>query len=270
MSELPPKLYLLDVEGTIAPISLVTDQLFPYARAHFEPFLRHHIAALEHKGDALEPSDIGEGSVLWDLATLRLENRAERDPLSPQIMPDSVEEFGLDPQTATTAPGYAIPRILKYIYWLMDRDRKSTALKSLQGKIWKSGFENGELKGTLFDDVPDAIMRWRESASVGIYSSGSVEAQKLLLRHSTFGDLTPWVQAHFDTRIGAKTAAASYKAIASAMAVVPGDVLFLSDAVGELDAAREAGCGTRLVVRPGNAPLVDLHGHSAVESFAGL
>ena len=67
----------------------------------------------------------------------------------------------------------------------MDRDRKSTALKSLQGKIWKSGFESGELKGTLFPDVAEAFVRWAMAARVAIYSSGSVEAQQLLFRYST-------------------------------------------------------------------------------------
>ena len=75
----------------------------------------------------------------------------------------------------------------------MDRDRKSTALKSLQGKIWKAGFETGELKGTLFEDVPAAFGRWSESGKVAIYSSGSVEAQRLFFRHSNFGDLTPLI-----------------------------------------------------------------------------
>ena len=152
----------------------------------------------------------------------------------------------------------------------MDRDRKSTALKSLQGKIWKAGFESGELKGTLFDDVPEAFKRWSAEARVAIYSSGSVEAQKLFFRYSIFGDLTPLICGYFDTRTGAKMESASYAAIAAAMNVAPDEVLFFSDAVRELDAAREAGCGTRLVMRPGNAPVADPHGHSVLESFAGL
>jgi enolase-phosphatase E1 len=269
MSAERTKLYLLDVEGTVAPISLVTEQLFPYARAHFEAFLRQSVAAVEQKGEAVEPRDFGEGSVLWDLAMLRRESRAEKDPEAPRIFPDSVSELGFkgDPESASMSPTYGIPRILKYIYWLMDRDRKSTALKSLQGKIWKAGFEGGELKGTLFDDVPEAFRRWSADARVAIYSSGSVEAQKLLFRHSVFGDLTPSIAGYFDTRTGAKATSASYAAIAGAMNVVPPEVLFFSDVVRELDAAREAGCHTRLVVREGNAPVDDAHGHRVLESF---
>lgn len=266
MSDARPKLYLLDVEGTVAPLTLTTEVLFPYARAHFEPFLRQSVAEFEIKGDDVEPGDIGEGTVLWDLAMLRRENRADPDPEAPQILPDSGAELGI----MSMSPAHGIPRILKYIYWLMDRDRKSTALKSLQGKIWKAGFESGELKGTLFEDVPAAFRRWSAGARVAIYSSGSVEAQKLLFRHSIFGDLTPLIAGYFDTRTGVKTSPASYTAIATAMDVMPGEVLFFSDAVKELDAARDAGCQTRLAVRPGNPPVEDAHGHTTVESFAGL
>ena len=152
----------------------------------------------------------------------------------------------------------------------MDRDRKSTALKSLQGKIWKAGFESGELKGTLFADVPAALERWAARGRVAIYSSGSVEAQQLLFRHSVFGDLTGLIAGHFDTRTGAKMESASYAAIAAAMSAAPEELLFLSDVGRELDAAREAGCETRLVTREGNAPVEDPHGHRIIDSFEGL
>lgn len=272
MIETQPRLYLLDVEGTVAPISLVSEQLFPYARAHFGSFLRQSIAEIEQKGDAVGPHDFGEGSVFWDLAMMRLENRAEVDPEAPPILPDSVSELGSSggPESVSMSPAFGIPRILKYIFWLMDNDRKSTALKSLQGKIWKAGFESGELKGTLFADVPGALARWSVHARVAIYSSGSTEAQQLLFRYSTFGDLTPLIAGYFDTRTGAKASSASYSAIAAAMNVAPAEVLFFSDVVRELNAAREAGCATRLVIRPGNAPAENANGHSSLESFVAL
>jgi enolase-phosphatase E1 len=207
--------------------------------------------------------------VFWDLAMLRLENRAEKDPEAPQILPDSVAELGSkgDDGSLSMSSERGVPRILKYIYWLMDHDRKSTALKSLQGKIWKAGFESGELRGTLFDEVPEAFRRWSAEGSVAIYSSGSVEAQRLLFRYSIFGDLTPYIANYFDTRTGPKLESASYIAIASAMNVVPQESLFFSDSVRELDAARAAGCGTRLMVRPGNAPINDAHGHPIIASL---
>jgi len=243
------KVYLLDVEGTVAPISLTADLLFPYARKHFANFLEQQFYA----------------SAWPDLALLIQENGMESEAGSPRIpysrLPNPDEELLI--------PDFQL-RALDYLHWLMDRDRKSTALKSLQGKIWKAGFESGELKGTLFPDVPAAFVRWSANARIVIYSSGSVEAQRLLFRHSIFGDLTSHIAGYFDTRTGTKQTSASYAAIAAAMNVTPAEVLFFSDAVRELNPAREAGCQTRLVVREGNAPVDDANGHAAVESFAVL
>lgn len=254
-----PRLYLLDVEGTVAPIAFVYEQLFPYARAHFESFLRKTLA---------DPAqDVAEGSVHWDLSMLQLENKAEEGGNVPRILPEWANAPNFPEKPVSMSPAYGIPRILKYVYWLMDRDRKSTALKSLQGKIWKSGFESGELQGTLFPDVPAAFKRWAAHAQVAIYSSGSVEAQRLLFRYSIFGDLTGLISAHFDTRTGSKQSPASYEAIAAAMKVRPDEVLFFSDVVRELDPAREAGCQTRLVVREGNAPVEDALGHRVIDTF---
>jgi enolase-phosphatase E1 len=230
-----PRLYLLDVEGTVAPISFVYEQLFPYARQHFAEFLNEQSA---------------EPAVEADLRLLTEENR--NDAEAPQII------NMYDPH-----------QTMAYLNWLMDRDRKSTALKSLQGRIWKKGFESGQLKGALYADIPAALDRWAATAQVAIYSSGSVDAQRLLFRYSIFGDLTDRIAAYFDTRTGPKTASASYAAIAASMNLQPHQVLFFSDVVHELDPAREAGLDTRLVVREGNAPVTVPHGHIAIDSFDG-
>jgi enolase-phosphatase E1 len=263
-----PLVYLLDVEGTIAPLSLVTEQLFPYARAHFESFLVESIGLLDQHGE-LASDVLPEGSVLYDLALLASENRAESDPDAPRIFSDSGDHSGSRSGwiQASMSSSSAIPKFLAYIHWLMDRDRKSTALKGLQGRIWKSGFESGELKGTLFSDVPPALERWSSHGRVAIYSSGSVQAQKLLFRYSTFGDLSAFVSDYFDTKTGPKTSAESYAAIAAALKVAPGEACFFSDVVRELDPAREAGMDTRLVVRAGNAPVDDAHEHISISEF---
>jgi enolase-phosphatase E1 len=230
-----PKLYLLDVEGTTSPVSLVYEQLFPYARRHLEGYLREHWDAAETQAD---------------LELLAEENRVEAVAGAPGI-----EDAGSADQAAA------------YLGWLMDRDRKSTALKSLQGRIWKSGYLAGELIGTVFPDVPEALARWSQSAKVAIYSSGSVEAQQLLFRYSSAGDLTPYISGYFDTRVGPKTAPASYRAIAEQMQVAPREILFVSDLLRELDPAREAGCQTWLSVREANAPVADGHRHLEIRSF---
>lgn len=247
MTLTPPCAYLLDVEGTVAPVSLVSEQLFPFARAHFSQFLK---------------KSAGDVSVRADLALLAEENQAEKGVGVPRLPivnhPEQVE-----------SPRFRLDAFV-YLVWLMDRDRKSTALKSLQGKIWRTGFENGKLKGTLFADVPDAFARWSAEAKVAIYSSGSVEAQRLLFQYSTFGDLTPLISAYFDTRTGPKSESASYAVIAANLGADPAAMMFLSDVVRELDAAREAGCRTRLVIREGNEPVADANGHVELESFALL
>jgi enolase-phosphatase E1 len=239
---MPPRLYLLDVEGTTSPISLVSEQLFPYARKHLKSFVLDHV---------------DEADVRADLALLVEERMEERDAAAPPVEPEWDVADDAEPGIA-------------YLLWLMDRARKSTALKSLQGKIWKAGFEAGELVGTVFADVPEALARWSRAARVAIYSSGSVEAQQLLFRHSSAGDLTPYLSGYFDTRVGPKGAAESYRAIAAAVGVAAGEILFISDVVRELDAAREAGSLTRLAVREGNAPVANDQGHTVIRSFAEM
>ena len=109
---------------------------------------------------------------------------------------------------------------------LMDQDSKSTALKDVQGHIWEEGYATGELVGEVFEEVAPALKRWRaRGLDVGIFSSGSVLAQKLLFRHSSAGDLTPLLRWHFDTTVGPKTDPESYRRIASSIEVPPSGVL---------------------------------------------
>jgi len=143
-----------------------------------------------------------------------------------------------------------IAAIVAYVHWLMDRDRKSTGLKSLQGKIWEAGYRSGELRGQVFPDVPPALARWRRAErDIAIFSSGSIQAQQLLFAHSTAGDLTPFIRAYFDTTTGPKTEAQSYERIAAALERSPSEALFLSDTIAELAAAQRAGMRAALCVR---------------------
>ena len=145
--------------------------------------------------------------------------------------------------------------VTAYSIWLMDRDRKSPALKDLQGRIWERGYRTGELQGDVFPDVPPALTRWRAAGiEVAIYSSGSVLAQRLLFGHTRYGDLTPFLKDFFDTGVGPKSSADSYRAISAALDRPASEVLFVSDVVAELDAARSAGMSAVLSIRPGNAP----------------
>lgn len=135
--------------------------------------------------------------------------------------------------------------------WI-DEDRKVTSLKSLQGLIWEAGYRNGDFKGHIYADAAAQLRAWRDRGiRLYVYSSGSVYAQKLLFGHSEAGDLTPLFSGYYDTHIGGKREAASYRAIVADIGVPAGEILFLSDIVEELDAARTAGMRTIQLVRDG-------------------
>lgn len=132
----------------------------------------------------------------------------------------------------------------------MAADAKVTPLKQLQGLIWREGYKAGELKGHLWPDVAEALRGWHaRGLHLAIYSSGSEEAQRLLVRHSEAGDLEPLFEGFFDTRMGMKREAPSYARIAEAWGADPARILFLSDVAEELDAAHAAGLATCQLVR---------------------
>ena len=141
--------------------------------------------------------------------------------------------------------------------WSLE-DRKVTPLKALQGIIWKKGFETGVLKGHVYPDVAPALARWHsEGKTLAIFSSGSVSAQKQLFGNSINGDLSPYFSAFFDTQTGMKRDPQTYVAIANSLSMLPANVLFLSDVVEELAAAKQAGMNTTQLVRPGTVAAWD-------------
>jgi len=160
----------------------------------------------------------------------------------------------------------------------MDRDRKSTGLKSLQGKIWDEGYRVGELRGEVYPDVAPALERWvRQGIQIAIFSSGSVQAQRSLFQSTAAGDLTRFIRNYFDTTTGPKTAPESYGRIAQVLQRSPAQILFLSDIAAELDAARTAGMQTALCVRgpglpnsPGPHPVIRTFDQVSGAPFAGV
>ena len=229
---------LLDIEGTTTPVTFVTDVLFPFARRRLRAFLAAH---------ANEPE------VVVQLDALEREHAAETSEKPP----------GWHPADRTGSA-------CAYLEWLMDRDRKTTPLKALQGMIWQDGYASGALRALVYDDVKPAFERWRSaSRAIAIFSSGSVLAQKLLFAHTDAGDLTPFLAAYFDTVAGPKRAAASYTRIATSLQRRTQELLFVSDVAAELDAARAAGLATALCVRPGSAEPPSAS-HRTIRSFVEL
>ena len=163
-----------------------------------------------------------------------------------------------------------VPAIADYVRELIGADRKSTALKELQGLIWHDAWVRGEFVSPVFPDVARALRRWNEfGAVVAIYSSGSTTAQRDFFRYTSEGDLSTWIGGYFDTRYGPKRDAESYQRIAQAMAVQAASILFVSDVAAELDAASRAGMTAVLAVREGN-PRQNTEGYRAVQTFDEL
>ena len=152
----------------------------------------------------------------------------------------------------------------------MDEDRKAEPLKTLQGIAWREGYRTGALQAELYPDVPPALRRWRAAGhALAVYSSGSVEAQRLIFGHADAGDLTGLFAAFFDTTVGAKRESQSYLAIATALELHPAELLFLSDVAAELDAAGISGLATCQLLRPGDGAVASPD-HPHAQDFDGV
>ncbi|MCE9649058.1 MAG: acireductone synthase [Parvibaculum sp.] len=147
-------------------------------------------------------------------------------------------------------PDFTLDETVALLLRWMDEDRKAGPLKTLQGLIWRKGYEEGVLKGQVYEDAAALLECWHsQGLKLFVYSSGSEEAQKLIFGYSDKGDLTPLFGGFFDTRVGAKVEASSYRAIAEAVGIAPGDILFLSDLAPEIAAAKAAGFGAARIDR---------------------
>ena len=229
---MPVNAILLDIEGTTTPIDFVHKILFPFARKRVGDFV---IDNFEQLGP--------------EIAQLNAEHTSDKSYTMP-FDEDSTDSISL------------------YLKHLIDTDRKSTPLKAIQGKIWQAGYEAGDLRSQIFDDVPKAFEKWKAAGkTIAIYSSGSVLAQKNLFKYTDHGDLTPFISNYFDTNMGGKRESQSYRRIADELGLQADQVTFVSDVPAELDAARSIGMQTALSIRKGNAPITSNTVHHTVQSF---
>ncbi len=231
---------LLDVEGTTSSIRFVYDEMFPFVRQSLDSFLARE----------------------WESESVR----GALPMLADDLGRASVEEWigAGDVESQRTAVSAAVIE-------LMDDDVKATGLKELQGAIWKDGFESGALVAHLYPDVAEAMAGWVEDGlQVRIYSSGSIQAQRLFFGHTVAGDLLPLISGHYDTTSGPKKESASYVQIAEQIGLAPSEILFVSDVGAELDAASTAGMATVLSVRPGNLPVDGIDRFVVAESFSEI
>jgi enolase-phosphatase E1 len=201
-------------------------------------------------------------------------------PYARRALPGFVREHGQAPEVRRWLDVVATEHgavcsdevIVEILQGWIDEDRKHTALKALQGLIWSDGYRGADFTAHIYPDAAAALRDWHAMGlPLAVYSSGSVPAQKLFFGHTDAGDLTGLFEGWFDTEVGHKREAGSYTEIARRLGRLPEDILFLSDVVEELDAAREAGLRTVLIDRLDDYPQPRLgdaaNGHARVERF---
>ncbi|KAF9547824.1 Enolase-phosphatase E1 [Mortierella hygrophila] len=244
----PYDVVVTDIEGTTTPIVFVKENLFPYITSKLAEFLQRNWASEEMKS-AVEALRVQAAKDVAD-------GVADATPIAKESAEVTAEKVQQD--------------VIASIGWQMKADRKIGALKAFQGYMWREGYTNGDLKGALYEDVIPAFDLWRaEGKKLYIYSSGSIDAQKLLFGFSEKGDLLHYFSGHYDTTIGLKVNAESYAKIAADIGLSPARILFLSDNIHEIVAAKKAGFQTVITDRPGNAPLTteERDGNLVVKSF---
>lgn len=219
---------LLDIEGTTCPINFVSKVLFPYAKRQLHTYLQAH--SDEHAVQTI----ISEAWVEWN---------NDQDSTSQALLAKASDRSSDAKQIA----------IATYLEHLIEIDKKSTALKDLQGLIWKEGYTNGMIQSELFPEAIDAFANWRKAGlSLAVYSSGSINAQKLLYQHTANGDICQLFCGWFDTRTGPKKEADSYTTIAQSLNTGVNEITFISDNQAECNAAKKAGLHTLFSLREGN------------------
>ena len=204
-------------------------------------------------------------------------------PYARRALPGFVREHGEEPEVRRWLDAVAVEHgavcsdetIVEILQGWIDADRKHTALKALQGQVWAAGYGNADFTAHMYPDAVQALRAWHAAGiPLNVYSSGSVPAQKLFFGHSDAGDLTGLFSGWFDTEVGGKRDAGSYGRISAAMKQAPVDILFLSDVVEELDAARKAGLATTLIDRREDYPEPRTgdaaNGHPRVETFSDI
>lgn len=231
---------LLDIEGTVSDVRFVYDVMFPFAKQSMRSFLELHSGSPDVRS--------------------AIEQVARDANLDATHWLSDTNQNNID-----------VDRLNAHLQELMSTDSKATGLKALQGLVWKSGFESGQLRAELFSDVLPALRTWTASGKrLFIYSSGSVLAQKLFFRHTTEGDLSSLLSGYFDTNVGKKQEPASYQRIAETIGAEPRTILFVSDVAEELIAASTVGMEVVASVRPSNKPLNPSYLGAQIRSFSEI
>ena len=104
-------------------------------------------------------------------------------PYARQALPGFVAEHGQDPDVrrwldavATEIGGACQDSlVVETLQGWIDQDRKHTALKALQGRIWDAGYRRGDYTAHFYPEVTAVLKGWHASGlPLYVYSSGSV------------------------------------------------------------------------------------------------
>lgn len=184
---------------------------------------------------------------------------------------DSIKTIVADLSKEAGVESLSLAETVTFFKKCVEEDKKIGPVKQLQGLIWEQGYANGTLKAQIYEDVPAALSNLKNSgAQLSIYSSGSRQAQHLFFQYSDKGDLRKNFSAYFDTKIGMKREASSYKEIALTLGAAPSEILFVTDILEEAEAAAQVGLSALIASRPGNAPITKSHSFRVITSFAEI
>jgi enolase-phosphatase E1 len=262
-----PKAILTDIEGTISSISFVKDVLFPYASERLEDFILSNFehdpvllsiieATLEElkqdKLTGLSYHSNQDDCTVAERANSRLRRTNDRSVLRvhEDHEDDENAEIGVPQQCNDAIFETQVYTAIQALKTWIQEDRKITPLKDLQGLIWQEGFRKGLFKAPLYQDALDFFLNMKgKGLPIYVYSSGSIQAQRLFFEFSEFGDVRYLFSGFYDTKIGSKKESASYLKIANDINLNPEDILFLTDIKDECRASEGAGLLTIQVVR---------------------
>lgn len=226
---------ILDIEGTVCPISFVKETLFPYFLDKVPEYLNTVTFPLDPSQSALAKTLLGFPS----------EHTQSKDTL------------------------------LRHLRQLVENDVKEVNLKAFQGTVWKEGYEKGDIMAPVYQDAIDFIRSPENKiyiyssgsipAQILLFQHVNVEGKST--------DLTSFILGYFDiSTAGYKQERKSYEKIVKEISAPASELTFYSDVTKEVEAATEAGLKAVIVVRPGNAPLSagDKDKFKVIESFSNV
>nr|AGT02677.1 acireductone synthase [Crithidia acanthocephali] len=245
----PIVVFLCDVEGTTTPLPFVRQVMMPLAAAHVEAYTRAHF-----------PSDPAfRPHVAAAAAAVTAAPANASITTSPDAPPTVTLRDAFAKAEAAAFADEAANDAVRKLFCLhfrreIQQGSKEAYMKAVQAAIWEEVYATGKHRTQVYPDVNEFFRyagdeAMRDAMHVALYSTGSVAAQQLLMRHTPYGDLNPFITAYFDpTIVGTKLTPKSYMRIRNLLAQqlnigTPENlqIVFLTDNTSEASAADSSG-----------------------------